>query len=121
MGIQYDSRVKSKPYFAYYYATDTKKKIKIGWYESRDEAQEAVENFMKQHPMLAREKPQKEFNRPTFSHGKPKQGYDPRSVFPPMVISRLETKKVEMQAPPADLKFGLWKKKEDKSNDNEPK
>jgi len=121
MGIQYDSRVKTKPYFAYYYAIETKKKIKIGWYETRDEAEDAVNDYMRAHPDLVREKPQKEFNRPTFSRAKPKEEHKPRGVFPQICLKKYVDMLPPEQKPPPDLKFGLWKKKEDKDNDKQTK
>lgn len=123
MGVQFDSRAKGKKFHGYYWDRSEKKKVSVGMYMTREEAEEAVstavtalnlrleeidlitlENKKKHQDKYAAELDRKKFNQPTFD-SKPKRG-----VFPLISLQKFEDSLKPEQKPPPDLKFGMWKK-----------
>jgi hypothetical protein len=137
MGVQFDARAKGKKFHGYYWDRLSKKKMSVGMFFTREEAETAVADAVaalnilmekekqivteydnRRLEQFAREKDTKKFNQPTFET-KPKDATSGRQhaidVFKKMNYTRetidhsREKEELPLQKPPPDLKFGLWK------------
>ncbi len=89
MAVQYDARGNGKHYFGYYWDRESKKKVSVGMFHTREEAEAAVAvAFHEKYP-----------------HAKER-----KTCNEPITRTRPKPKKDEAQEKkPINLKFGLWK------------
>lgn len=99
VGIQYDDRAKKNKYVGYYWDKLLKRKITVGCFETREDAQDAVRRAL----ILVNEG-RDETTRATEVSSKNERFQEMKTRDLANLPSRKEEKKG-----PVDLKFGRWK------------